>query len=166
MTDAHFVPQRPPVPGAGDTIVLTGADLTIADVEAVARLGAEAVLDTHARGRMQEARDVIERLVAEGAVVYGVTTGFGALADRSIAAADVERLQENLLVSHAVGVGDPLPRDVVRAMLLLRANTLALGHSGARPLVVDRLLDLLRAGIHPVVAAQGSVGASGDLAPL
>jgi histidine ammonia-lyase len=115
---------------------------------------------------MQEARDVIERLVAEGAVVYGVTTGFGALADRTIAPADVERLQENLLVSHAVGVGEPLGRDVVRAMLLLRANTLALGHSGARPLVVDRLLDFLRLGIHPVVPAQGSVGASGDLAPL
>jgi len=98
--------------------------------------------------------------------VYGVTTGFGALADRTIDAADVERLQENLLVSHAVGVGEPLPRDVVRAMLLLRANTLALGHSGARPLVVDRLLDFLRLGIHPVVPAQGSVGASGDLAPL
>ncbi len=147
-------------------VVLTGADLTIDDVEAVARHGAHAVLDEHARGRVQEARDVIERLVAEGAVVYGVTTGFGALADRTIAAADVERLQENLLMSHAAGVGDPLPRDVVRAMLLLRANTIALGHSGARPEVIDRLLDFLRLGIHPVVPSQGSVGASGDLAPL
>jgi histidine ammonia-lyase len=166
VTDPHFVPQRPSAPGGGEAIVLTGADLTIADVEAVARHGALVALDVHARARMQEARDVIERLVAEGAVVYGVTTGFGALADRSIAPADVERLQENLLVSHAVGVGEPLPRDVVRAMLLLRANTLALGHSGARPLVVDRLLEFLRHGIHPVVPAQGSVGASGDLAPL
>ena len=166
MTDPHFVPQRSPRPGAGDTIVLTGADLSIGDVEAVARHGAPVALDIHARGRMQEARDVIERLVAEGAVVYGVTTGFGALANRFIAPADAERLQENLIVSHAVGVGEPLPRDVVRAMLLLRANTLALGHSGARPLVVDRLLDLLRLGAHPVVPAQGSVGASGDLAPL
>jgi histidine ammonia-lyase len=166
VTDPHFVPQRSPVAGAGDTIVLTGADLTIGDVEAVARRGTIAALDVHARARMQEAREVIERLVAEGAVVYGVTTGFGALAERSIDAADVERLQENLLVSHAVGVGEPLPRDVVRAMLLLRANTLALGHSGARPLVVDRLLDFLRLGVHPVVPAQGSVGASGDLAPL
>ena len=166
VTGPHFVPQRPPVPAAGDTIVLTGADLTIADVEAVARHGAAVALDVHARARMQEARDVIERLVAEGAVVYGVTTGFGALADRFIDAADAERLQENLLVSHAVGVGEPLPRDVVRAMLLLRANTLALGHSGARSLLVDRLLDLLRLGVHPVVPAQGSVGASGDLAPL
>ncbi len=163
MTDPHFQPARA---GAGGPIVLTGADLSIADVEAVARHGADAVLDVHARERMQEARDVIERLVADGAVVYGVTTGFGALADRSIPAADVERLQENLLMSHAAGVGAPLPREVVRAMLLLRANTIALGHSGARPLVGDRLLAFLRLGIHPVVPAQGSVGASGDLAPL
>ena len=157
---------RPALDGGNAPVVLTGADLTIDDVEAVARHGAYAILDLHARVRVQEARDVIERLVAEGAVVYGVTTGFGALADRTIAAADVERLQENLLMSHAAGVGDPLPRDVVRAMLLLRANTIALGHSGARPEVIDRLLDFLRLGIHPVVPAQGSVGASGDLAPL
>jgi histidine ammonia-lyase len=166
VTDPHFFPQRPSAADGGGPIVLTGADLTVADVEAVARHGAAAALDTHARARMQEARDVIDRLVAEGAVVYGVTTGFGALADRSIATADVERLQENLLASHAAGVGESLPRDVVRAMLLLRANTIALGHSGARPLIADRLLDFLRLGVHPVVPAQGSVGASGDLAPL
>ena len=165
MTEPHHQPGA--TRAAGDApVVLTGADLTVDDVEAVARHGAHAVLDPHARARAQEARDVIERLVAEGAVVYGVTTGFGALADRTIAAADVERLQENLLMSHAAGVGAPLPRDVVRAMLLLRANTIALGHSGARPEVIDRLLDFLRLGIHPVVPAQGSVGASGDLAPL
>ena len=123
-------------------------------------------LDVHARERMQEARDVIESLVAEGAVVYGVTTGFGDLASTFIAPEDAERLQENLLMSHAAGVGPAFGRDVVRAMLLLRANTLALGHSGCRPLLVDRLLDFLRLGIHPVVPEQGSVGASGDLAPL
>jgi histidine ammonia-lyase len=115
---------------------------------------------------MQEARDVIERLVTEGAVVYGVTTGFGDLATTSIEPASVRRLQENLLMSHAAGVGEPFPREVVRAMLLLRANTLALGHSGCRPLLVDRLLAFLEAGVHPVVPSQGSVGASGDLAPL
>ncbi len=166
MTPPDFHPQPSRGGAERSPIVLTGADLTVADVEAVARHGAYAVLDSHARERVQEARDVIDRLVSEGAVVYGVTTGFGALADRTIAAADVERLQENLLMSHAAGVGDPLPRDVVRAMLLLRANTIALGHSGARPAVIDRLLDFLRLGIHPVVPAQGSVGASGDLAPL
>jgi histidine ammonia-lyase len=147
-------------------VVLSGADLTIADVEAVARGGARAVLDEDARARMEEARAVVERLVAAGEVVYGITTGFGDLATTFIPPADARRLQENLLVSHAVGVGPALPRDVVRAMLLLRANTLALGHSGCRPAVVDRLLRLLELGIHPVVPAQGSVGASGDLAPL
>ena len=115
---------------------------------------------------MEESRAVVERLVAAGEVVYGITTGFGDLATTFIAPADARQLQANLLVSHAVGVGPALPRDVVRAMLLLRANTLALGHSGCRPAVVDRLLRFLELGIHPVVPAQGSVGASGDLAPL
>ena len=151
---------------SAEAIVLTGADLTIAAVEAVARAGATATLDPGARARMQEARDVIESLVADGAVVYGVTTGFGDLASVSIPAADAARLQENLLMSHAAGVGAAFPREIVRAMLLLRANTLALGHSGCRPLLVDRLLEFLRLGIHPVVPEQGSLGASGDLAPL
>jgi histidine ammonia-lyase len=165
--EPHFSPLEPREPSRADRpIVLTGADLTVADVEAVARRGADAVLDVHARARMQEARDVIERLVADGAVVYGVTTGFGDLATTFIDPNEVGRLQENLLMSHAAGVGAPFDREVVRAMLLLRANTLALGHSGCRPLVVDTLLAFLRAGIHPVVPEQGSVGASGDLAPL
>ena len=166
VTDAHFLPERSPVPRERDLVVLTGADLSIADVEAVARHGARAALDVHARERMQEARDVIERLVARGEVVYGVTTGFGDLATTSIPPDDAARLQENLLSSHAAGVGRPFPREVVRAMLLLRANTLALGHSGCRPLLVDRICEFLALGIHPVVPEQGSVGASGDLAPL
>jgi histidine ammonia-lyase len=147
-------------------IVLTGADLSIGDVESVARGRRRAVLDDAARARMQESRDLIERLVEAGEVVYGVTTGFGDLASRSVAPADAPRLQENLLMSHAAGVGEPLEQEIVRAMLLLRANTLSLGHSGCRPLLVDRLLAFLELGVHPVVPAQGSVGASGDLAPL
>ena len=170
MTESK-VPHRDPDPpprrtGDATPVILTGADLTVDDVEAVARHGVAVELDVHARERMQEARDVIETLVAEGAVVYGVTTGFGDLATTFIPPGDAGRLQENLLMSHAAGVGPPFPREVVRAMLLLRANTLALGHSGCRPLVVDRILDLLRLGVHPVVPEQGSVGASGDLAPL
>ncbi len=148
------------------TVVLTGAALTIADVEAVARHGGTAELDPDARARMDEAREVVEALVAGGAVAYGVTTGFGDLASVSIRPEDTGRLQENLLMSHAAGVGPAFPIEVVRAMLLLRANTLALGHSGCRPLVVERLLAFLAAGIHPVVPEQGSLGASGDLAPL
>ena len=150
----HFDPDRGSA-GPGAPIVLTGADLTVADIEAVARAGAPATLDVHARERMQEARDVIESLVAEGAVVYGVTTGFGALASTFIQPADAGRLQENLLMSHAAGVGPAFPREVVRAMLLLRANTLALGHSGCRPLLVDRLLDFLRLGHPPGRAGAG-----------
>jgi len=149
-----------------DPVVLTGADLSIGDVEAVARGRRRAVLDEAARGRMQESRDLIEQLVADGEVVYGVTTGFGDLANRFVAPADAPRLQENLLMSHAAGVGEQLDQEIVRAMLLLRANTLALGHSGCRPLLVDRLLAFLDLGVHPIVPAQGSVGASGDLAPL
>ena len=149
-----------------DPIVLTGADLSIDDVEAVARHRAAVRLADAARVRMQEARDVIDALVDAGAVVYGVTTGFGDLATTFIEPGQAGQLQENLLMSHATGVGVPLPRDVVRAMLLLRANTLALGHSGCRPLLVDRLIDFLMRGIHPVVPEQGSLGASGDLAPL
>jgi histidine ammonia-lyase len=165
----HFSPRATPrldERGEAPVVVLTGADLAAEDVEAVARVGAPAALDVHARDRMQESRDVIERLVAAGEVVYGVTTGFGDLATTFIDPADVGTLQENLLLSHAAGVGQPFPREVVRAMLLLRANTLALGHSGCRPLVVDQLLAFLERGIHPVVPEQGSVGASGDLAPL
>ena len=162
----HLDPRAPRGDGVPGPVVLTGADLTVGDVEAVARHGASAALDVHARARMDEARAVIEALVAEGAVVYGVTTGFGDLATTFVEPARSAELQEHLLMSHAVGVGEPFPREVVRAMLLLRANTLALGHSGCRPVVVDRLLAFLEHGLHPVVPAQGSVGASGDLAPL
>jgi histidine ammonia-lyase len=166
VTEAHFIPQRSPSRSPRDLVVLTGADLTVADVEAVARHGARAALDSDARGRMAEARAVIEALVARGEVVYGVTTGFGDLAGTFIPPIDAARLQEKLLASHAAGVGRPFPREVVRAMLLLRANTLALGHSGCRPMIADRICAFLDLGIHPVVPEQGSVGASGDLAPL
>jgi len=149
-----------------EPIVLNGAELTVADVESVARSGRWAVLAPEARTRVVEAREVIERLVASGEVVYGVTTGFGALATTFVPADRARELQERLLLSHAAGVGEPLSTEVVRAMLLLRANTLALGHSGCRPELIDRLCELLRLGIHPIVPSQGSVGASGDLAPL
>jgi histidine ammonia-lyase len=149
-----------------DPVVLTGADLTIRDVEAVARHGVDASLDDAARERMAAARAVIARLVEDGALVYGVTTGFGDLATTFVPPDQAAVLQERLLMSHAAGVGPPFGREVVRAMLLLRANTLAVGHSGCRPDLVDRLCAFLRLGVHPVVPEQGSVGASGDLAPL
>jgi histidine ammonia-lyase len=147
-------------------LALSGFDLTLEDVERVARAGKTVALADDARRRMTESRSVVDDLIATDQVVYGVTTGFGYLATELISAADVRRLQENLLVSHAVGVGPAHDAPTVRAMLLLRANTLARGDSGVRPVIVERLLDFLRLGIHPVVPEQGSVGASGDLAPL
>src|SRR5689334_10622695 len=148
------------------SVALTGLDLTLTDVAHVARDGWVATLDDAARERMAASRRTVEELVAAGQPVYGVTTGFGRLATERIDPADADRLQQNLLVSHAVGVGPAHDRASVRAMLLLRANTLARGQSGCRPEVVERLLDFLREGIHPLVPEQGSVGASGDLAPL
>ena len=116
--------------------------------------------------RLRPARDLVERMVDSGEVVYGITTGFGALATTHIGREETEALQYNLLRSHAVGVGDLLPDTLVRAMLVLRARTLAQGHSGVRALIVEKLLEMLHRGILPVVPSQGSVGASGDLAPF
>jgi len=149
-----------------DPVSLNGHDLTLEAVEAVARHGAEVTLAADARAEMAASRAVIERLVERGEAVYGVTTGFGDLATVRIDPNDARRLQENLLISHAVGVGPAHDRETVRAMLLLRANTLARGQSGCRPDLVERLLDFLRLGLHPIVPEKGSVGASGDLAPL
>lgn len=146
--------------------VLIGETLSLSQVEAVARAGAPAVLAPLGASRVRAARDTVERAVAERQVVYGVTTGFGKFADVPISAEEALALQRNLLVSHAAGVGAPLPTDAVRAAMLLRAHTLALGHSGARLQTIQLLLDLLNAAVHPVIPSQGSLGASGDLAPL
>ena len=145
---------------------LTGRDLTIAKVVDVARHGLRVGIAAEARQRMEASRSVIERVVAEGRTVYGVTTGFGDLADVRIDPAQTPELQRNLVRSHAAGVGLPLPTDVVRAMLVLRANALAVGLSGVRVGVAELLCGMLNAGIHPVIPSRGSVGASGDLAPL
>jgi histidine ammonia-lyase len=149
-----------------DDSVLIGEPMTLADVVRVARDGADVAISPAARTQMEASRRYIERLVDEGRTVYGVTTGFGKLATERIAPSDVKALQRNLIVSHAMGVGEPLPTDVVRAMLLLRAQSLALGHSGIRVEVVQLLLEMLDRGVHPIIPSQGSVGASGDLAPL
>nr|WP_169312849.1 histidine ammonia-lyase [Thermaerobacter marianensis] len=147
-------------------MVIDGRSLTLAAVAQVARYGRPVRLDPAARRRMEASRRRVEAAVARGEILYGITTGFGKLADVAIPPAEARRLQENLLRSHAAGVGEPLPVPVVRAMMLLRANALARGFSGIRPEVVERLLDLLNHGIHPVVPSRGSLGASGDLAPL
>lgn len=155
-----------PHPETIPEVVLRGEGLTIPEVVAVARHGARVRLADEARRRIARCRAVVEVLVEAEATVYGLTTGFGSKRDVPIDRQDTETLQRNLIRSHAVGVGAPLPEDVVRAAILLRANTLAVGHSGVRPVVVDRLLELLERRVYPFVPEKGSVGASGDLAPL
>jgi histidine ammonia-lyase len=145
--------------------VVVGETLSIQDVVAVAE-GELARLSSTAAERMRGSRRVVEEKVAAGETVYGLTTGLGSLANVRLATGEVRRLHENLLRSHAVGVGRPLSEREVRAMLLLRAHVLALGHSGVRPVVVERLLEFLDRDVLPVVPEQGSLGASGDLAPL
>ncbi len=147
-------------------VLLTGTGLTRADVVAVARDAATVALSDEARHVMERSRRVVERLAASGEPVYGVSTGFGALALQFIPEVRRRELQRNLIRSHAAGMGGRVEREVVRAMILLRARTLAMGASGIRPLVVERMLDLLNAGVTPAVYEFGSLGASGDLAPL
>ena len=148
------------------TLRLTGHDLTIADVIAVARGDVSVALDRAAEHRVGEAAKLVAELASGDAPVYGVNTGFGDLATVRVAPDRVRELQQNLVRSHAVGVGPPLAEDVVRAILLLRANTLASGRSGVRTSTIDLLLGLLNNGVHPFIPMHGSVGASGDLAPL
>jgi len=147
-------------------VVLDGGPLTVADVVAVARHDARVALDATMAQRLARARAVVERVAVGDEAVYGVNTGFGELSRVRIPAHATAALQRNLILSHAAGVGEPLPREVVRAMLLLLAASLARGHSGVRPLVVEHLAALLNGGVTPVVPGKGSVGASGDLAPL
>ncbi len=147
-------------------VTLDGRSLTIADVVSVARQGARVAVDRAAAERAQRSRAVVERALAGEAAVYGLNTGFGKLASVRVPREKLLELQRNLILSHVAGVGDPLPAEVVRALMLLRANVLLKETSGVRPLLAARLVDLLNAGIHPIVPQQGSVGASGDLAPL
>ena len=148
------------------SVVLDGGALAVADVVAVARRGAPVALGPEARRRLEAARAVVEDVIARGEVVYGVNTGFGELSRVHISDGDLATLQQNLLRSHAAGVGEPLPDEVVRGMLLLLAASQARGHSGVRPVVAERVVEMLNRGAMPVVPARGSLGASGDLAPL
>src|SRR6266511_3102475 len=147
-------------------VLLTGGPLRVAEVVAVARWHVPVELGEKGRKRMAGARDVVERAVAGVRLVYGVSTGFGLLANTAGDPGDLEELQRRIVLSHATGTGDPLDVEVVRAMQLLRARTLTQGHSGVRPVVVEALLALLAAGVTPVIPEHGSVGASGDLAQL
>src|SRR5688500_10687105 len=145
---------------------LNGQSLTIQQIADVAARREQVTLSANARERVERARQVVEQIVAEGRTVYGVNTGFGKLSDVSIERSDLRQLQLNLVRSHSCGLGEPLSVEEARAMLLLRANVLASGYSGARPLVIDTLIALLEKDVTPVIPEKGSVGASGDLAPL
>ncbi|MPZ53556.1 MAG: histidine ammonia-lyase [Acidimicrobiia bacterium] len=147
-------------------MIIDGGPVTPEELVAVARGDDDVRVESSVAEKMRPALEVVERAVDGDRIVYGITTGFGALASTRIDRSQAEELQVNLLRSHAAGVGNPLPDDVVRGMMALRARTLASGHSGVRPLVVEKILELLENGILPVVPELGSVGASGDLAPF
>lgn len=147
-------------------ILIDGNSLTLEPLRRAVFDGAEVQVAPAARAAMEKSRAVIERVIASGATVYGVNTGFGKLARERISNDQIRELQVNLVRSHCVGVGEPLAEAEVRAMLLLRANALAKGLSGVRPVVVETLCAMLNRRVHPVIPAKGSVGASGDLAPL
>jgi len=149
-----------------ENLILNGQPLTLAEVEAVALTALPVTIAPAALERVAASRQLIESILAEGETVYGVNTGFGKLADVRIPTGSLAQLQTNLVRSHAGGVGQPLSEAEARAMLLLRANVLAKGFSGCRPALVERLVALLNRGVHPVIPEKGSVGASGDLAPL
>src|ERR1043165_1987987 len=145
---------------------LSGQKLSLEEIFKVAHGLEHVELASAARARVTESRRVVEEITESGRVVYGVNTGFGKLADIRIAHSELRELQLNLVRSHACGLGSPLSESETRAMLLLRANVLALGYSGARALIIETLIQMLERGVHPLIPEKGSVGASGDLAPL
>lgn len=147
-------------------IQIDGENLTVEDIVLVSRQQREAVLAESAKAGIEASREVIERVLQAGESVYGVNTGFGDLSQVCIEPADIEQLQVNLIRSHSVGVGGLLHPEIVRAMMLLRANALAKGYSAVRKEVIESLLGMLNANVTPAVPEQGSVGSSGDLAPL
>lgn len=151
---------------SGRTIVVNGKDLTLQDVLAVTREDARVTVDPAAMERVVRAREVVDGLIREKRPMYGINTGFGRFSEVAIAEDELNLLQINLIRADAVGVGAPLPRDVVRGMLLLRMNSLLKGLSGVRPVIVETLAAMLNARVHPVIPEKGSVGSSGDLCPL
>ena len=164
IADHH--PEAQPPSKAAPFITLHGQPLSLEQIEDVAYRGAQVVLSEQSILRMSATRDVVERIIREGTPVYGISTGFGRLCDVSIAPALLEEAQLNLVRSHCCGVGELLSEAETRAIILLRANVIAKGNSGARPEVALALCQLLNRDIHPDVPSRGSVGASGDLAPL
>jgi len=148
------------------TIEIDGSHLTIEDLVAVARHNEQVSLSPKARAAIQRSREWIDSIIEKGEPVYGINTGFGIFSEQRIPASESAALSRNLILSHAVGTGEPLDDEVVRAAILVRANTLAKGFSGVREIIVDTLIALLNERVTPIVPCQGSLGSSGDLAPL
>lgn len=147
--------------------ITLGEPLTVAQITRVAREDELVRLDDMARAKIKASRAWVERIVERGApITYGINTGFGVFANVHVSPQQARELMRKLIISHAVGVGEPLPEQVVRAAMLIRANALAQGFSGVRVEIVETLIEMLNRGVHPVIPAKGSVGASGDLAPL
>ena len=149
----------------GTMIILDGTTLTLENTSRVAE-GERVSLSPVTLEKIEKSRRYVEQIIERDEVAYGINTGFGSLSEVSIPNDELRDLQLNLVRSHACGVGDPLPEKTVRAMMLHRSNVLAKGYSGCRPIVIDTIISMLNAGIHPVIPSRGSVGASGDLAPL
>ena len=145
---------------------INGNDLTLDELRDVVYSRRPVLLEPEARERVEKSRAVVEDILANNRVAYAITTGVGKLSDVHIDPEQNRQLQINLLRSHAVGVGEPLSQSETRAMMLLRANSLAKGFSGVRAEVINTLCEMLNRGVHPIIPSQGSVGASGDLAPL
>jgi len=148
------------------SIMIDGKSLTVEDTMKVAKYGELVEISADAMSAVKKARDFVDKKLAEGAVVYGLTTGFGKFSDTFISKDETAELQRNLILSHSCAMGDPLPQEVVRAAILLRCNALARGNSGIRPETLSTLIEMLNKGVHPVIPEKGSLGASGDLAPL
>jgi histidine ammonia-lyase len=147
-------------------IEINGETLTIEDIVLIARQNVQIAISDSAKRRVIASREALQKMIKEGKTIYGVNTGFGALADTKISPEEIRRLQVNLIRSHSAGVDKPLPTEIVRAAMLLRANTLAKGYSGVRLQTLETIVEMLNKGVHPIIPEKGSVGASGDLAPL
>lgn len=149
-----------------NTVVIDGNSLTLEQLSAVAKLGYKVELHEGAKKRVEESRKIVDRIVENDEVVYGITTGFGKFSDVVITQNDCKTLQKNLILSHACGYGKGFPTEVVRAIMLLRANALSKGYSGITLNALNTLIEMINKGVHPVIPEKGSLGASGDLAPL
>lgn len=147
-------------------VFINGNNLTIEDVVNVCRNNYEVIITEEAIINVKKSRELVDKLVDEGKISYGITTGFGRFSDVAISREDSKLLQENLIISHSCGVGNPLSEDTVRAIMLLRVNNLAKGYSGIRLETLQTLVDMINKGVHPIIPEKGSLGASGDLAPL